>query len=56
MLADEIGIRAIEVDAINDAANRFYQKHGFVALLDDPNHLFLPIRVVRALKLSPLNG
>lgn len=54
MLADEIGIRAVEVDAINDAAKRFYQKHGFVTLLDDPNHLFLPMRVVRALKLPPL--
>lgn len=53
-VAGEIGMRAVEVDAIDEAAKRFYEKHGFVPLLDDPNHLFLPMRVVRALKLPPL--
>jgi GNAT superfamily N-acetyltransferase len=52
-LADEIGIRAVEVDAIDDAARRFYERNGFVPLLDNPRHLFLPVRVIRALKLSP---
>jgi len=51
--ADEIGFRAVEVDAIDDAARRFYLKYGFVPLLDDRHHLFLPISVIRKLNLPP---
>jgi GNAT superfamily N-acetyltransferase len=50
-LADEIGIRGVEVDAIDESARRFYLKHGFRSLLDDPNHLFLSLDVIRKLKL-----
>jgi GNAT superfamily N-acetyltransferase len=53
-LAEHVGVRAVEVDAIDDAARRFYARHGFIALKDDPHHLFLPITVVRKLKLPPL--
>ncbi|MCE9544724.1 MAG: GNAT family N-acetyltransferase [Planctomycetia bacterium] len=53
-LAHEIGIRAVEVDAIDDAARRFYLKYGFTPLLDDRNHLFLPMSVIRKLGLPPL--
>lgn len=48
-LADIIGICAVEVDAKNDSASRFYRKYGFQSLLDDRNHLFLPIKAVRKL-------
>lgn len=48
-LADEIGICAVEVDAIDESAKRFYEKYGFKPLLDDANHLFLPLHVVRQL-------
>ena len=54
-LATKIGIRAIEVHAINDAAKGFYTKYGFFSLVDDPHHLFLPMTVVRKLKLPPLS-
>ncbi len=54
-LADQIGIRAVEVDAIDDAARHFYLKYGFIALLDDPNHLFLPMASIRHLKLPPMS-
>lgn len=50
-LSTKIGIRAVEVDAINDDAKSFYQKYGFVSLLDDPRHLFLSIKVIRQLRL-----
>lgn len=50
-LADEIGIRGVEVDAIDDDARRFYLKYGFKALLDNPNHLFLSLHVIRKLDL-----
>jgi GNAT superfamily N-acetyltransferase len=55
-LAEHVGIRAVEVDAIDDAARRFYLRFGFVPLLDDPNHLFLSIQIVRKLGLPPLAG
>lgn len=53
-LANKVGIRAVEVHAINDAARQFYEKYGFLSLQDDPQHLFLPMHVIRKLKLPPL--
>ena len=53
-ISAQIGIRAVEVDALDDAARRFYLKFGFRALLDDPHHLFLPMHEIRKLKLDPL--
>ncbi|MEX0586020.1 MAG: GNAT family N-acetyltransferase [Pirellulales bacterium] len=50
-IAEQIGVRAVEVDAIDDSAKRFYLKYGFVPLRDDPRHLFLPMQVIRKLKL-----
>ena len=55
-LADQTGIRAVEVDAINESARAFYRKFGFVPLTDDELHVFLPMQVVRKLKLPPLTG
>ncbi len=53
-LAGKIGIRAVEVDAINQAAKLFYERYGFLALTDDPHHLFLPMHIIRKLQLPPL--
>ncbi len=53
-LASKIGIRAVEVDAFNAAAKSFYQKYGFLTLDDNPQHLFLPMNVIRKLQLPPL--
>ena len=53
-LAERIGIQAVEVDAINEAAKQFYERYGFLSLADDPHHLFLPMKVIRKLKLPPL--
>lgn len=52
-LADQIGVRAIEVDAIDDAAKGFYLKFGFTPLLDDERHLFLPMQTICKLNLPP---
>jgi len=49
--AESIGIHAVEVLAIDDAAKRFYLKYGFVELLDDPHHLYLSIKTVKKLNL-----
>lgn len=53
-VAQQIGIRAAEVHALDDDARRFYVKFGFMPLLDDPEHLFIPMQVVRKLRLPPL--
>lgn len=50
-LAHEIGIRAVEVHAIDASARSFYKKYGFELLQDDPYHLFLPMQVISKLKL-----
>jgi GNAT superfamily N-acetyltransferase len=52
-ISEQVGIRAVEVDAIDDAARNFYLKFGFRSLLDDPRHLFLPMHDIRKLKLDP---
>lgn len=54
LVATQVGVRAVEVDAIDESARRFYTKFGFTSLLDDRNHLFLSIKAVRALELPPL--
>ena len=47
-LADTLGIHAVEVDAIDQQAKAFYEKYGFVPLLDNEFHLFLPIATIQA--------
>lgn len=42
-----MGIHAAEVEAIDATARTFYRRFGFLELLDDPNHLYLPIATVR---------
>ena len=51
LIAEQLGIYAVEVRALNDAARAFYLKYGFVALLDDPLHLYLPMKTIRQLRL-----
>jgi GNAT superfamily N-acetyltransferase len=46
-MADSLGVHAVEVVAIDDDAKRFYEKYGFVSLLDDELHLFLSIATIR---------
>ena len=42
-----VGVHAVEVIAIDDAARSFYLKYGFTAMLDDARHLYLPISTLR---------
>ena len=53
-LAAKIGIRAVEVHAINESAKHFYERYGFLTLSDDPHHLFLPMSIIRKLQLPAL--
>jgi GNAT superfamily N-acetyltransferase len=50
--ADEIGIRAVEVHAIDGTAKKFYLKYGFRELLDDSQHLFMPLHEIRKLNFD----
>jgi GNAT superfamily N-acetyltransferase len=46
--SDQIGIRAVVVDAIDDRAAGFYQRHGFESAADDGLTLMVPIAAVRS--------
>ena len=52
--AREIGIFALVPNALDEEARAWYLGlgFGFEVLLDDPNHLFLPVGVIRQLGLS----
>ena len=52
-VSTQVGIRAVEVNAIDQSARDFYVKFGFRALLDDYQHLFMPMHEIRKLKLDP---
>jgi hypothetical protein len=46
-LSERLGIHAVVVEAIDEQAKAFYEKYQFIALLDRPLHLYLPISTVR---------
>jgi len=48
-VADEIGVFAVEVYALNQSAKKFYLKYGFTELTDDEFHLYLPMKKLRKL-------
>lgn len=47
--ANNVGVYAVDVFALHDEAKTFYRKYGFVEMLDQPLHLFLPIATARLL-------
>lgn len=48
-LTEKLGAFVVDVRAIDDDAVAFYRKYGFLPLVDDPRHLFLPIKAVEAI-------
>lgn len=46
-----LGVFAVEVLAIDEQAAGFYTKFGFASLLDNPWHMYLPIRTVEEARL-----
>ena len=42
-MAERVGFHAVCVDAIDETAAMFYEKHGFIALRDQPRKLFYPV-------------
>ena len=47
-LASEVAWAAFVVDAKDETARSFYLQYGFLALADDPLHMFLPRATVQA--------
>jgi GNAT superfamily N-acetyltransferase len=47
-LSGELGLFAVRVDAIDRSARSFYQRYGFVPLIDRDSALLLPITTIAA--------
>jgi GNAT superfamily N-acetyltransferase len=47
--SEDVASYAVVVDALHDAAERFYLKYGFQRLLDKSLHLFIPMDTIRQL-------
>lgn len=47
LAAQTLGVYAVELYAINEKARQFYLKYGFISLLDDDKHLYLPLETIR---------
>ncbi len=51
-IADELGVYAVEINALNEQAKKFYQKFGFRELNGDRFHLYLTVKLIRKLNLA----
>jgi len=51
-LTEQIAIQAVEVVAATAPAKRFYEKYGFLSLLDDPLHLYVAVATLRNLGIA----
>ena len=50
-MSEGIGLFAVEVVALDEAARAFYEKYGFLSLQDDALHLYLSMKTVRRMNL-----
>jgi GNAT superfamily N-acetyltransferase len=48
-VSDDLGIRAVELQALTTKAKNFYLRYGFQELADNSTHLYLPIETIRRL-------
>ncbi len=47
-VSEDIGVRALIVDAIDDEAHQFYLRNGLVSFPDNPMRLMILMKDVRA--------
>jgi GNAT superfamily N-acetyltransferase len=52
-ISREVAAYAVEVDAIDDSARKFYEHFGFTSLLDDAHHLYCTMKKIALLELNP---
>ena len=50
-MSEGIGLFAVEVVALDEAARAFYEKYGFLSLQDDAFHLYLSMKTIRRMSL-----
>lgn len=50
-MSETLGLFAVEVLALDDAARAFYLKYGFLPLQDDALHLYLSMKTIRQMNL-----
>jgi hypothetical protein len=43
-----LGVSAVAVHSIDDAAASFYEHHGFTRFRDEPGHLYYPLATFEA--------
>jgi predicted GNAT family N-acyltransferase len=55
-ISQQIGVCAVEVDALDEEAKAFYLKYSFLPLLDRELHLFLPMKTIEQEFLSDIEG
>lgn len=48
-LSENLGAFAVDVIALNNTAQSFYLKYGFLPLIDNPLHLVLPMKTIEGL-------
>lgn len=53
-LSKSLGVFAVEVVAIDDRAAAFYAKYGFMPLLDNPRHMYLPMATIEGVVTKKL--
>lgn len=46
-IADQLGVVAVQVHALDDEARGFYTRYGFSPFLDQERHMFLSIATIR---------
>jgi GNAT superfamily N-acetyltransferase len=51
-VAEEIGVYAVEIQAVNEKAKTIHQDRGFTAMADEPMKLFMNLKKVRKLVLE----
>ncbi|WP_016949263.1 GNAT family N-acetyltransferase [Anabaena sp. PCC 7108] len=52
VIADNAGVIGLFVDAKDEKAQTYYQRYGFVSLVDIPLEMFLPLETIKKLFLS----
>jgi GNAT superfamily N-acetyltransferase len=55
-LADQVGILAVVVDALDDEARAYYLRKNFEPFQDEPSRLFLMLHDLRRAGAKPLEG
>ncbi|MEO6725170.1 MAG: GNAT family N-acetyltransferase, partial [Blastocatellia bacterium] len=52
IISEQTGLYGVVLDALNERARKFYLRYGFMELVDDSFHLFIPIETILKLGLT----